>query len=496
MSNGKALQKQVQKSAPVPNVVERRNTILSRMARSDREFLPAALEILETPPAPASMYMIRVVVALVVLALAWSYFGRLDIIATAQGKVQPIGRVKIIQPLETGKVHEINVANGQRVKAGDTLIQLEDTEAIADEKAMQNALAAWSGEALRRRVAVDLAQRRAFQDAPVVQWPANIPETVRGRESRILSSDIRQLGTAVASLTAQQKQKLAEITGLQSTITQQTALVTTLRDRVRMRSALVENNAGSKASLIDANETLQTQQTTLATQQSQLDQAVAYADVLPIEISKTINTFIAENAQKLSEAERQADDLQQKLNKAAARTGYTTLTSPISGRVAALAVTTVGQVVGPGMELMRVVPDDAGLEIEAYLLNRDIGFVHPGQTAVVKIESFPFTRYGTIDADVIRVSTDAIPEPDASQSEANPTKSGRSLSEAGGQRVQNLVYPITLNLRSSAIKVDDAQVPLVSGMTVTVEIRTGSRRVLSYLLSPLTEVVTQSMRER
>ena len=197
MSNGKALQKQVQKSAPVPNVVERRNTILSRMARSDREFLPAALEILETPPAPASMYMIRVVVALVVLALAWSYFGRLDIIATAQGKVQPIGRVKIIQPLETGKVHEINVANGQRVKAGDTLIQLEDTEAIADEKAMQNALAAWSGEALRRRVAVDLAQRRAFQDAPAVQWPANIPETVRGRESRILSSDIRQLGTAV-----------------------------------------------------------------------------------------------------------------------------------------------------------------------------------------------------------------------------------------------------------------------------------------------------------
>ena len=135
---------------------------------------------------------------------------------------------------------------------------------------------------------------------------------------------------------------------------------------------------------------------------------------------KTFSNFIAENGQKLAEAQRQADDWREKLVKAKLKSGRMSLTSPIDGTVYGLSVTTIGQVAGAGEELMRIVPEGAALEIECYLANKDVGFVKVGQKAVVKIESFPFTRYGTLSATVERVASDAIPEPDAQQTENRP----------------------------------------------------------------------------
>ena len=173
-----------------------------------------------------------------------------------------------------------------------------------------------------------------------------------------------------------------------------------------------------------------------------------------------------------------------------------TLQSPIEGVVQALSLTTVGQIVSSGEELMRVVPADALLEIECYLPNKDIGFVREGQEAIIKIDSFPFTRYGTITARVTRVARDAIPEPDAAQQEANPTRAARSGTQAGGQRTQNLVFPVTLQPESRTINVDGILVPLGAGMAVTAEIRTGDRRILEYVFSPLTQIASEAMRER
>ena len=164
--------------------------------------------------------------------------------------------------------------------------------------------------------------------------------------------------------------------------------------------------------------------------------------------------------------------------------------------VTALTVASAGQVVSVGEEVMRIVPNDATLEIEAYLENKDIGFVKPGQEAVVKIESFPFTRYGTATATVTRVSKDAIPEQDAQQIEGDPGKSTKSTGFAGAQRTQNLVFPATLVPTHDWVDVEGQQVPILPGMAVTVEIRTGSRRILEYLLSPLVETHSKAMKER
>lgn len=465
--------------------------------RADQEFLPADLEILETPPSPVRMAFILLICALVVTALAWSWFGRIDIIAIAQGKIQPTGRVKVIQPLETGKVAEIHVENGRHVKAGDILVEMESGDAQAEEAGVAAALAAYRAEATRRRAALDAASQRQLSPAPAIAWTADIPVANRAREEQVLSGDLAQVASALASLDAQTRQKEAERDRLNATIQAQEDLIATLKERVDMRSMLVKSGSGSKANLIDATETMQYQLTALQTQKGQHQEAVANLDVLTRDRTKIFAAFIADDGQKLSEALRQADDFEQKLAKAKLKSARMSLTSPIDGVVLGLSVTTVGQVIGAGDEIMRVVPENATLEIECYLANKDIGFVKSGQTAVVKIASFPFTRYGTLSAQVRRVALDAIPEPDAQQAESNPAKSAKEDKLfAGAQRIQNLVFPVTLTPTKAIMNVDGQIVPLTPGMEVSVEIATGNRRILEYIFSPLVEITSEALKER
>ncbi len=463
---------------------------------SDHEFLPAALEILETPPSPVRIGLLAIICAFATTALAWSYFGRIDIIATAQGKFQPTGRVKIVQPLDTGKVLASFVENGKHVNQGDVLVELDPGQEAAEVAEFTTSVASYRAEALRRHASIEAARAKDIAKAPPIAWPADIPLAIRLREERVISSDLGQLSAQVASLNAQANQKRAERDRLTSTITQQKQLIATLQERVSMRASLVEKSAGSRADLINAIETMQYQTTGLAQQVGQLAEAEANLAVIARDTEKAYETFISENAQKLAEAERQADDYAQKLAKSLAKLEHMTLRAPLSGTIQASSVTTVGQVLTSGEEIMRIVPEDAALEIECYLPNQDIGFVKEGQDAVVKIESFPFTRYGTINARVTRVARDAVPQPEAEQTEQNSAKPTKSTYSGAAQRTQNLVFPVTLKPETTLIGIDGTNIPLQAGMATTVEIRTGSRRILEYIFSPLVQIGSEALRER
>ena len=157
------------------------------------------------------------------------------------------------------------------------------------------------------------------------------------------------------------------------------------------------------------------------------------------------------------------------------RVAHTKLTSPIDGIVFASTATTTGQVVTASEEIMRIVPTGAPLEIEVYLENKDIGFVAVGQSAIVKVESFPFTRYGTIDATAVtRVSSDAIPEPDVQAQEGSPTRQNKSTSLGGGQRVQNLMFPVALKPAAFAIKASNNELRTLARWRCTVEIKSAA----------------------
>ena len=177
---------------------------------ADREFLPADLEILETPPSPVRMALILIICGFVVVALAWSYFGRIDIIAVAQGKIQPTGRVKVIEPLEPGKVAVIHVQNGQHVKAGEVLIEMDAGDARAEEADAQSAYDAYHAEALRREAAFHAARARRLEPAPAIAWGSDTPEAIRTREDQVLASDLAQLSDVVADFDAQIRQKQIE----------------------------------------------------------------------------------------------------------------------------------------------------------------------------------------------------------------------------------------------------------------------------------------------
>ena len=406
-------------------------------AVADREFLPAELEILETPPSPVRLALILIICGFVVVALAWSWLGRIDIVAVAQGKFQPTGHVKVIEPLDAGRVAAIEVENGQHVKAGQVLLKFDQGDATAEDDAARAAYDGFRAEVTRRKIAVELAQTKSLTP-PGIAWDADLPPEVRAREEHVLAGDLRRLGDSAADYDAQIHQKEVQRDRLGDTVAAQEKLVATLQERVNMRSSLLKMGAGAKSSLIDAEETLQIHLTQLAQLREQRDTAAANLDVLAREREKAFADFVADNEQKRAEAQREAEDWREKLIKTELKRARLNLTSPIDGTVYGLSVTTIGQVIGSGEEVMRIVPKGAKLEIECYLANQDVGFVKPGQKAVVKVESFPFTRYGTIPAIVERVSSDAIPEPEAQQREADAARMPRDRTFAGGERTQNL----------------------------------------------------------
>ena len=467
-----------------------------RGASSDREFLAPVLEILETPASPVRVAFLWIICALVVVSLGLAYFGRIDIIASAQGKFQPTGRVKVIEPVETGRVAAVHAANGALVKAGDVLVELDRSAAEADVRAASADLKSAEAESLRRRAALAAARARAFSPPPVIAWPPDMDANLRTREEGVLAADLGQLAATIASFDAQKTQKSAERDMLERTIATQQNLIATLQERVDMRAELVASRSGAKSAVIDATETLQYQQTQLAIHEEELASATTGLDVIARDSEKAVQAFLSDQAQKLDASERQAEENRQRLAKAEAMVDTLTLKAPIDGRVQSSIITNVGQVVDSGQEVMRIVPQDSRLEIEAYVPNQDIGFVRVGQEAVIKVESFPFTRYGSLKAKVIRIAKDAIPSPDASAIEGDPTRVSKASGFAGAERTQNLVFAVELEPNASTIMVDGVARPLTSGMAATVEIKTGSRRLLEYLFSPVVEVGSKAMHER
>ena len=482
-------------ASPTPSGVTRKHRLAALLRSTDREFLPPALQILETPPSPVKLWLIQTICLFVVLAIAWMYFGKIDVIAVASGKIEPVGRVKVVQPFESGKVRELFVSNGSFVHEGETVAQLDDSEVRAEQRASAASLAASLAEARRRSVAIDAALRRKF-DGVHVDWPDDTPKEIADRESKVLAGDIAALKSNIESMAAQKLQKQAEQAKLTAQIQSQEQLLEIEGQRVDLRSTLEQRQLGTKLGLLDAQETLQIQRTSLAQQKGQLAEAGAAIEVLARDLEKTISTFVAENSQKMADAQKQAEDAREKLNKARSRTGQMRLIAPVTGVVQGLSITTNGQVVTPGEEVMRIIPTNASYQIEAYVANKDIGFLQDGQEAVVKVESFPFTTYGTLPAKITRVSMEAIPEPDAQQKQADSASPSRALLPGGAQRLQNLVFPVTLTLEKTSIDSGRTKIPVSNGMAVTVEIKTGQRRIIDYILSPLIDVGSRAMKER
>jgi len=461
----------------------------------DQDFLPAALEVVETPPHVRETVLAYALCALITAAIAWSILGYLTTYAVATGKIRAVGQTKVVEPVERGQVSAIRFKEGDHVKQGDVLVELNPTDAVAARAIVADKLFSSRAEAARRRVAIVAAAGDPVDVKAVIAWDADIPQKVRDRETGVLEADLSQLAAALSDLTARRTAKEAARDGFSTSITSENTLIAATTERVGMHQTLETKGWDSRARVLDALEPLKEQQVALSVLQGKLADAIAAVAVIDAEIVKARDVFVAENTQKLAAAESQIDDLTEQLKKADVVVANMTLRAPIAGVVHAPAVTTIGQVVSPGQQLMEVVPEGAALEIEAYVLNSDIGFVREGQPAVIKIDTFPYTRYGTIEGKVTKVAADAITGAEALSQQKNgsaPVTHGLGSDTRAAQQTKDLVFPVVIAPSKLTINVDGKDVPLSPGMSVVAEITTGEHRAISYMMYPLVRGVPQS----
>lgn len=460
----------------------------AQLRRHEHEvaFLPAALEITETPPSPIGRAIAASIVAVFCFTLVWASLGSVDIVATATGKIVPDGRTKVIQPFETGVVRAIHVRDGQSVRAGDVLIELDPTMTEADQERQKSDLLSAELDVARLRAALAEDPLAAFRPPP----SASDAEIEMHRQ--FLVSQIAEQNTKLAEIDRQQNQKEAERSTTLASGAKLEATIPLLQERVDIHKQLLDKALASKIVYLSEYQELVGLQQDLKLQQGRLREADAAIALLKETREKTVAEYRHATYEALSKAEQRAASAKQEVIKAERRTKLQQLTAPVDGVVQQLAVYTVGGVVTPAQPLAVVVPSESHLEIEAMLSNRDIGFVHPGQETEIKVDTFNFTRYGLLHGEVLSVSSDAITR-DRQGSAKDTAGATQSDSEPAGQELQ---YAARVSLDRTSMQVDDKLVKLGPGMAVTVEIKTGTRSIIGYFLSPLAQYKQEALRDR
>jgi len=459
--------------------------------RDDIAFLPAALEIVEAPPSPIGRAIAATIMAVFCVALAWACLGTVDIVAIAPGKIVPSGRTKVVQPFETGVVRAIHVHDGQSVKTGDVLIELDPTMNGAELGHLKSDLLRAQLDAARLRAAI------AGEDDPLSAFkpPENAPAELIQMHRRFLVSQTAEQAAKIAAIERQIAQKEAERATIEASINKSIATIPLLEERVGLRKQLFDKALGSKVLYLTELQELVGRQQDLLVEKSRRHEAEAAIDVLLETRARTVAEYGRLLLDDLVKIEQKASGLMQDVVKAEQRTNLQRLTAPVDGVVQQLAVHTVGGVVTPAQSLMAIVPGDGHLEIEAMVSNRDIGFIEEGQDATIKVDTFNFTRYGLLQGHVISISHDAITRDKPQDTKANEKTLGAE-STSSEPKGQELLFSARISLGQTQMQVEDKFVNLTPGMAVTVEIKTGSRRIVSYLLSPLLHYKQESLRER
>jgi hemolysin D len=433
------------------------------------DFLPAALEILESPPNPLGRIVLWMVVAFLVIALGWASFGRLDIVAVAEGKVIPRGNVKLIQPADYGVVRAIYVTEGQDVKAGAPLIDLDPTVSEAEVEQARQALLTAQIDVARAQALVDhiTGGRGRFVA------PAGTPPTTAAVQAALVTAKIREFDSALAGLREERSQRDGERGMIDAEVAKLEEQLPLASDQLAKMEELSRDNYVPRLQVSEVKERVVGMRQDLAIRREERGKATSAQLAASQQLTKTRNEFAREALDALTEAQAARALRAEELKKARDKAEHTLLRAPVSGVVQQLQVHTIGGVVKPADPLMVVVPHGGELIVDAMVLNRDAGFVRSGQPVEVKLEAYPFTRYGVVEGVIETIGGDAI------------------QTEKDGLR-----YPARVKLLQSWIEVDGRRLSLAPGLAASAEIKTGDRRIIEYLLSPLSRRMQEAGRER
>jgi hemolysin D len=441
-------------------------------------FLPAVIEIVETPVSPAGRAVTWLIVAMFALALAWACLGQLDIHATASGRIIPMGKTKPVASTETATVLAIHVADGDRVKQGDVLVELDATQSQADTVRLKRERLELLLAAQRSRALLD---GRADIDVPTGE---SVPPDLLSLYRQELRHRAADHHAAVVALQQELRQREAELRSAQAEVERLQQTVPLLAEQARVKDQLSQEGWQSRTEFLKVQQEYIDRKQGLDAALQKRTQTEAGIAGASEKLHQVEEQFRSDNLSQQAEAEQKAASLRQELAKAEQRDRLMKLTAPVDGVVQQLSVNAPGAVVTPAAPVLMVVPENEGIAIEAMLQNKDAGFIQPGQAVEIKVESFPFTRYGTIPGVVQHVSGDAVQD---------------SQGKTGGQQQgepQGPTYSVRIQPQTDHIRADGRDVALTPGMAVTAEIKTGRRRVIAYLLDPVLRYRDESFRER
>jgi hemolysin D len=457
-----------------------------RLTREEREFLPAALEVIETPASPTLRLTALGICAVLVTALAWATFAHIDMVAVADGKVVPLGQVKVVQPLETAMIRAIHVEEGDHVTAGQLLVDLDPTEARADLDALTYN---------RTQAVLDVEVTRLLltlnPDEPFRAPEGADPILAEQSRSQALREIEKHLA-ATAGLQADIAQKQAALQVNAAQIERARLIIPLIAEKHETAKGLYDKRIGARPPVLDTQQQLVEKQAELKAAEHGMLQIEAEIRSLQAKLNEARAGYIAEATDRRTKALQRLAQLNQDITKARQKESYRRLAAPVNGTVQGLKIHTPGAVVTTADILMTIVPDGTGIEVDALVPNKDIGFVQEGQDVEVKLEAFPFTRFGLINGRVRKLGRDAATAPQSPT--GGPAVTTASPAPTGAPA--ELAYPAKVSLTQDWIAIDGRREPIRAGMRVSAEIKTGDRRVIEYLLSPVVQAVKEAGRER
>ncbi|QHB32649.1 HlyD family type I secretion periplasmic adaptor subunit [Yersinia canariae] len=454
---------------PLLNAVKRRwqHSVSSGRTRDEYDFLPAYLDIVERPVAPMARRTAWFLALTLLLVLAWSIVGRLDIHASAHGKVIVSEHSKVIQPLDPGVVASINVRDGDRVTAGQVLIELNPIGIDAE-------LGNVNQQLIHREL--EVARMMALlTDNPLAHFtpPRRSPNGLVMTANSLLAKENDEVNAELARQDSEQAVNQAQIQAGITNIIHQEALMKNIHQRLQALQTLAKSKSIAAVELlVQEREWLNA-----GADAGRLASEQAILQAKARQLMQTRLHYLAEKQrsyqEQLNKAHEIINQLRQEQIKLRDKQRQQSLRAPVAGVIQQLAVHTLGGVVTSAQPLMVLVPENHQLELDVMILNKDVGFVLPGQAVEVKVDSFPYTRFGTLSGEVKHISRDAMED-----------------------QQQGLVFPARIRLNSDTLTIEGKPVRLSAGMAVSVEIKTGRRRVIDYLLSPLQQYQSEAMRER
>lgn len=415
---------------------------MPRLTADEAEFMPGALAVQHRPVSPSARWVARILIGMLVTLLLWAVLSQVDVVVNAQGKLIATERTKVISTGDTATVRRLLVQEGDSVRAGDVLLEL-------DARVWQSEREKAGGETLfaQLQIARSLALLHALDRGrvPLMLLPVGMPAERGAQEQAHLMDEWRDF--------------VARRDRLDSDL-----------QRLEQALQLAERTARDYAVLVASGDVAE--HAWIERERARVD---LHGQVVDTRRQQSIlSAELRRDAQRaLGEARRLIDTSTQDSRRAEVQADLLTLTAPIDGTVQGLGVHTVGAAVPAAQALMNIVPNHGPWEIEAFVENRDVGFIEEGQEAAVKIDAYEYTRYGTIPARVSQTSRDAIQD------------------EKRGP-----IFKVKVTLSRDTVQVNGQDQPLRPGMSGTVEIKTGTRRVVEYVLSPLIQHAKESIRER